>query len=57
LTTADAQVISSSKPLLIALDLAIRRLWQHDPPRFKRLFRRWRQRVATHLQSLRTEVA
>ena len=41
--------------LSIVRGLAIRRLWQHDPPRFKRLFTLWRQMVATHLQSLRTE--
>lgn len=38
--------------LSIVRGLAIRRLWQHDPPRFKRLFKLWRQMVAHHLQAL-----
>lgn len=37
--------------LSIVRGLAIRRLWQHDPPRFKRLFRLWREMVAHHLSS------
>lgn len=43
--------------LSIVRGLAVRRLWQHDPPRFRRLFKLWRQMVATHLQSLQTEAA
>lgn len=39
--------------LSIVRGLAIRRLWQHDPPRFKRLFRRWRAMVGAYLASLR----
>ena len=41
--------------LSIVRGLAVRRLWQHDPPRFKRLFRLWREMVAGHLQTLQTE--
>ena len=36
----------------IVRGLAIRRLWQHDAPRFQRLFRLWREMVAGHLQTL-----
>jgi AcrR family transcriptional regulator len=36
----------------IVRGLAIRRLWQHDAPRFKRLFKLWREMVASHLQTL-----
>ena len=36
----------------IVRGLAIRRLWQHDAPRFKRLFKLWREMVAGHLQTL-----
>ena len=39
--------------LSIVRGLAIRRLWQHDPPRFKRLFRIWREMVAAYLASRR----
>jgi AcrR family transcriptional regulator len=35
--------------LSIVRGLAIRRLWQHDPPRFKRLFALWRRMVAVYL--------
>ena len=38
--------------LSIVRGLAIRRLWQHDAPRFKRLFRLWRQMVLQHLAGL-----
>jgi hypothetical protein len=30
----------------IVRGLAVRRLWQHDAPRFKRLFELWREMVA-----------
>lgn len=36
----------------IVRGLAVRRLWQHDAPRFKRLFRLWREMVTSHLQAL-----
>ena len=36
----------------IVRGLAVRRLWQHDTPRFNRLFKLWRQMVARHLESL-----
>ena len=36
--------------LSIVRGLAVRRLWQHDPPRFNRLFRLWREMVARYLQ-------
>lgn len=35
--------------LSIVRGLALRRLWQHDPPRFRRLLRLWRRMVAEHL--------
>lgn len=38
--------------LSIVRGLAVRRLWQHDPPRFKRLFRLWREMVVRYLASL-----
>ena len=38
--------------LSIVRGLAIRRLWQHDPPRFNRLFRLWRTMVSGYLASL-----
>ena len=38
--------------LSIVRGLAIRRLWQHDAPRFNRLFRLWREMVAQHLAAL-----
>jgi len=38
--------------LSIVRGLAIRRLWQHDPPRFNRLFRLWRDMVAAYLATL-----
>ena len=41
--------------LSIVRGLAIRRLWQHDPPRFRRLFRLWREMVGGHLESLRRD--
>lgn len=37
--------------LSIVRGLAIRRLWQHDAPRFKRLFRLWREMVAAYLST------
>ena len=37
--------------LSIVRGLAIRRLWQHDPPRFRRLFLLWRKMVATYLEA------
>mgnify|MGYP000876576250 FL=1 len=40
--------------LSIVRGLAVRRLWQHDPPRFKRLFRLWREMVARYLASIET---
>lgn len=36
----------------IVRGLAIRRLWQHDAPRFKRLFKLWREMVRTYLATL-----
>lgn len=41
--------------LSIVRGLAVRRLWQHDPPRFKRLFRLWREMVARYLDSAQAE--
>lgn len=41
--------------LSIVRGLAVRRLWQHDPPRFKRLFALWREMVAGHLRTLQSE--
>jgi hypothetical protein len=38
--------------LSIVRGLAVRRLWQIDPPRFKRLFTLWRQMVSQHLAAL-----
>lgn len=35
----------------IVRGLAVRRLWQHDAPRFKRLFKLWRQMVTQYLAS------
>ena len=43
--------------LAIVRGLAVRRLWQHDPPRFRRLFRLWRRMVAQHLASLEASPA
>jgi AcrR family transcriptional regulator len=37
--------------LSIVRGLAIRRLWQHDAPRFNRLFRLWREMVTQYLTS------
>jgi AcrR family transcriptional regulator len=37
--------------LSIVRGLAIRRLWQHDAPRFNRLFKLWREMVTGHLRS------
>jgi len=37
--------------LSIVRGLAVRRLWQHDPPRFNRLFRTWREMVTAYLAS------
>ena len=36
----------------IVRGLAVRRLWQHDAPRFKRLFKLWRAMVARYLDTL-----
>ena len=36
----------------IVRGLAVRRLWQNEPDRFQRLFRVWRQMVASYLASL-----
>jgi AcrR family transcriptional regulator len=36
----------------IVRGLAVRRLWQHDAPRFNRLFKLWRQMVAQYLAAL-----
>ncbi|MBL8360941.1 MAG: TetR/AcrR family transcriptional regulator [Rubrivivax sp.] len=41
--------------LSIVRGLAVRRLWQHDPPRFKRLFRLWREMVAQYLVNTQSE--
>lgn len=41
--------------LSIVRGLAVRRLWQHDPPRFRRLFLLWRRMVAQYLSSLKEE--
>ena len=38
--------------LSIVRGLAVRRLWQHDAPRFNRLFRRWREMVTRYLQGV-----
>ena len=38
--------------LSIVRGLAVRRLWQHDAPRFNRLFRRWREMVTRYLQAV-----
>lgn len=38
--------------LSIVRGLAVRRLWQQDAPRFKRLFTLWRQMVSQHLAAL-----
>jgi AcrR family transcriptional regulator len=36
----------------IVRGLAVRRLWQHDAPRFNRLFKLWREMVAKYLEAL-----
>lgn len=36
----------------IVRGLAVRRLWQDEPERFQRLFRTWRQMVASYLASM-----
>jgi AcrR family transcriptional regulator len=36
----------------IVRGLAVRRLWQHDAPRFNRLFKLWREMVTTYLEAL-----
>ncbi len=36
----------------IVRGLAVRRLWQHDAPRFNRLFKLWRQMIASYLEKL-----
>ena len=38
--------------LSIVRGLAVRRLWQHDAPRFNRLFRLWREMVTGYLQGV-----
>lgn len=38
--------------LSIVRGLAVRRLWQHDAPRFNRLFRLWREMVTRYLQGV-----
>lgn len=38
--------------LSIVRGVAIRRLWQQDPPRFRRLFNLWREMVLGHLESV-----
>ena len=43
--------------LSIVRGLAIRRLWQHDAPRFNRLFRLWREMAACYLQGLALDKA
>jgi AcrR family transcriptional regulator len=43
--------------LSIVRGLAVRRLWQHDPPRFNRLFRTWREMVTAYLASCAPENA
>lgn len=58
-----AALIESGVPTRVADDLlwltisivrglAVRRLWQHDAPRFKRLFKLWREMVSVYLASL-----
>lgn len=58
-----AALIDSGVPASVAEDilwltnsivrgLAVRRLWQHDPTRFDRLFKLWRQMVARYLDGL-----
>lgn len=58
-----AALIEAGVPAVIAEDLlwltlsivrglAVRRLWQHDAPRFDRLFKLWRQMVANYLLAL-----
>ena len=37
----------------IVRGLAVRRLWQHDAPRFNRLFKLWRAMVTSYLDALR----
>ena len=43
--------------LSIVRGLAVRRLWQHDAPRFNRLFRLWREMVTRYLQGLAQDKA
>ena len=43
--------------LSIVRGLAVRRLWQHDAPRFNRLFRLWREMAVTYLASLQARPA
>jgi len=43
--------------LSIVRGLAVRRLWQHDPPRFKRLFQLWRKMVSQYLSTLEASEA
>jgi AcrR family transcriptional regulator len=58
-----AALVDSGVPARVAEDLlwltisivrglAVRRLWQHDAPRFKRLFRLWREMVARYLETI-----
>ena len=41
--------------LSIVRGLAVRRLWQHDAPRFNRLFRLWREMVSSYLTTLQAQ--
>ena len=41
--------------LSIVRGLAVRRLWQHDAPRFNRLFRLWREMVSSYLTTLKAQ--
>lgn len=43
--------------LSIVRGVAIRRLWQQDPPRFRRLFDLWREMVLGHLERVGRESA
>lgn len=58
-----AALIAAGVPAAVAEDLlwltisivrglAVRRLWQHDAPRFNRLFKLWREMVTTYLDAL-----
>ena len=47
--------MTADEAVSIVRGLAVRRLWQHDPPRFKRLFKLWREMVAQHLATITTD--